>query len=250
MLNTPLAGHEKSTRLHRWQPFGLSSRTRCPSSWKVPQRTYVPYCSCIYNFLSHPNNEFSRIKKSTITIHNQKSPTLSNPVTSFNYRAITMHAAQVTHWGSAPAYIETPTPELPSRDSNLVQIKVVAAGLHQVVRARARATGIHYSAKTLPHTLASTAWVLHHQASKSTSPPSTSPSAHSPKSLMCPKKTSVAPGRRGCGASRSGYESYALIMDGSPQKYRKLAEGFFSLDSWSDICEWEDRYRHRTSSWR
>lgn len=61
-----------------------------------------------------------------------------------------MHAAQITQWGEAPQYIEVETPELPSSDSNLIQIKVQAAGLHQVVRARAQ--GTHYSAKILPHT--------------------------------------------------------------------------------------------------
>ncbi|KFY35300.1 hypothetical protein V494_06038 [Pseudogymnoascus sp. VKM F-4513 (FW-928)] len=62
-----------------------------------------------------------------------------------------MHAAQVTQWGETPKYVETPKPELPSTDSNAIQIEVQATGLHQLVRARV--TGTHYSAKTLPHTL-------------------------------------------------------------------------------------------------
>ena len=60
-----------------------------------------------------------------------------------------MHTAQITQWGEAPKYIEVATPELLSSDSNLIQIKVQATGLHQVVRARAQ--GTHYSANTLPH---------------------------------------------------------------------------------------------------
>ncbi|KAG0645469.1 hypothetical protein D0Z07_8547 [Hyphodiscus hymeniophilus] len=60
-----------------------------------------------------------------------------------------MHIAQITQWGEAPKYVETPAPELPSSDSDFVQVKVLAAGLHNVVRARAQ--GTHYSAKTLPH---------------------------------------------------------------------------------------------------
>jgi NADPH:quinone reductase-like Zn-dependent oxidoreductase len=67
-----------------------------------------------------------------------------------NSQSINMHTVQVTQWGEGPKYTEAPTPELPLRDSNLVQIKLQATGLHQVVRARAQ--GTHYSAKTLPHT--------------------------------------------------------------------------------------------------
>ena len=67
-----------------------------------------------------------------------------------SYRSLKMYAAQVSQWGETPKYIETPKPELPSTDSNIIQIKVQATGLHQVVRARA--AGTHYSAKTLPHT--------------------------------------------------------------------------------------------------
>ena len=62
-----------------------------------------------------------------------------------HYRKIAIHAAQVTQWAQHPLTSK----HLPSSDSNLVQIKVLATGLHQVVRARA--TSLHYSAKTLPH---------------------------------------------------------------------------------------------------
>lgn len=61
-----------------------------------------------------------------------------------------MHAAQVEQWGQLPRYVELPTPELPAFDSNTVQVKLLAAGLHRVVRSRA--SGRHYSAKSLPHT--------------------------------------------------------------------------------------------------
>ena len=60
-----------------------------------------------------------------------------------------MHAAQVERWGQPPKYVELPTPELPSPDSDTVQVKLLAAGLHRVVRTRA--SGRHYTAKTLPH---------------------------------------------------------------------------------------------------
>ncbi|KFY04231.1 hypothetical protein O988_00907 [Pseudogymnoascus sp. VKM F-3808] len=61
-----------------------------------------------------------------------------------------MYSAQVTQWGETPKYVEIPKPELPSTDSNAIQIEVQATGLHQIVRARV--TGTHYSANTLPHT--------------------------------------------------------------------------------------------------
>ncbi|RMZ86942.1 hypothetical protein DV736_g5831, partial [Chaetothyriales sp. CBS 134916] len=60
-----------------------------------------------------------------------------------------MKAAEVTAWGDAPQYSTVPDPVLPDPSSGQIQIKVQAAALHQVVRARA--LGKHYSAKTLPH---------------------------------------------------------------------------------------------------
>lgn len=60
-----------------------------------------------------------------------------------------MHTALVTKWGEIPKYVEVDTPPTPPADSGLIQIKLVAAGLHQVVKSRT--TGTHYSAKTLPH---------------------------------------------------------------------------------------------------
>ncbi|KAL8745814.1 MAG: hypothetical protein Q9190_002094 [Brigantiaea leucoxantha] len=57
-----------------------------------------------------------------------------------------MHAARITSWGSTPQYVELPTP---APVDNEIPIKIVATGLHQVVRTRA--TGKHYSATTLPH---------------------------------------------------------------------------------------------------
>jgi NADPH:quinone reductase-like Zn-dependent oxidoreductase len=66
---------------------------------------------------------------------------------SFNSR--TMHTALVTKWGEAPKYVEIDTPQVPLADSGLIQVKMVASGLHQIVRARAE--GTHYSAKNLPH---------------------------------------------------------------------------------------------------
>lgn len=60
-----------------------------------------------------------------------------------------MHTALVTKWGELPKYVEVETPPVPSADSDLIQIKMVSSGLHQV--AKSRAAGTHYSAKTLPH---------------------------------------------------------------------------------------------------
>ena len=60
-----------------------------------------------------------------------------------------MHTAQVTEWGQNPKYVEVEEPAEPSADSGLVKIKVVAAGVHQLVRSLA--SGKHYASKTLPH---------------------------------------------------------------------------------------------------
>jgi NADPH:quinone reductase-like Zn-dependent oxidoreductase len=58
-----------------------------------------------------------------------------------------MHAALVTDWNSIPAY--TTVPDLPAPSDDEIQLRVVATGIHRVVRSKA--TGQHYSAKTLPH---------------------------------------------------------------------------------------------------
>jgi NADPH:quinone reductase-like Zn-dependent oxidoreductase len=60
-----------------------------------------------------------------------------------------MHTAIVTKWGETPKYVEVETPPVTSADSGLVQLKLVASALHQIVKSRAE--GTHYSAKTLPH---------------------------------------------------------------------------------------------------
>jgi NADPH:quinone reductase-like Zn-dependent oxidoreductase len=62
-----------------------------------------------------------------------------------------MHTAQVANWGEAPKYLEVESPPAPPTDSNLVQIKLTAAGLPQV--ARSRASGKHYTSTALPHTV-------------------------------------------------------------------------------------------------
>lgn len=59
-----------------------------------------------------------------------------------------MHAAQVTAWGSAPVYVAVSDPPAPS--SSQIQLRVLATGVHQLVRSRA--AGKHYTSKTLPHT--------------------------------------------------------------------------------------------------
>lgn len=58
-----------------------------------------------------------------------------------------MHQAQVTTWGQPPKYVDVSEPPRPSDDE--VRVKIIAAGLHRVVRSRA--AGIHYSSGSLPH---------------------------------------------------------------------------------------------------
>lgn len=57
-----------------------------------------------------------------------------------------MRAAQVTAWDQPPKFISLPDPT-PEPDEHL--IKILATGLHQVVRSRA--AGRHYTVTTLPH---------------------------------------------------------------------------------------------------
>ncbi|KAI3321381.1 hypothetical protein HD806DRAFT_537562 [Xylariaceae sp. AK1471] len=58
-----------------------------------------------------------------------------------------MHIAQVRDWSEGPRYVTVDDPPAPSK--NQIQLRVLAAGLHQVVRSRA--SGKHYSARGLPH---------------------------------------------------------------------------------------------------
>lgn len=61
----------------------------------------------------------------------------------------TMHTALVCTWGIAPKYVEVELPAVPSPDSNLVQVKVLATGLPNFVRSRA--LGTHPTSGSLPH---------------------------------------------------------------------------------------------------
>ena len=58
-----------------------------------------------------------------------------------------MRQAQVAEWGQPPKCIEVP--ELPPPSEDEVRIKIIATGLHQVVRSRA--SGKHYLSGRLPH---------------------------------------------------------------------------------------------------
>ncbi|KAJ6480317.1 hypothetical protein C8R45DRAFT_1005180 [Mycena sanguinolenta] len=60
-----------------------------------------------------------------------------------------MKQVQVKAWGETPVCVSLPEPQPLPADSPLVQVRLLAAGLHQVVRARA--SGTHYSAQGLPH---------------------------------------------------------------------------------------------------
>ncbi|TID23127.1 Glycogen [starch] synthase [Venturia nashicola] len=61
-----------------------------------------------------------------------------------------MKTAQVTEFGQKPKCVEVENPHTPPPDSDQVQIKVIASGVHVLVRSRA--AGQHYSAQGLPHT--------------------------------------------------------------------------------------------------
>ena len=58
-----------------------------------------------------------------------------------------MHQAQVETWGQPPKYVEVS--EQASSSDDEVRVKIIAAGLHRVVRSRA--AGNHYSSGSLPH---------------------------------------------------------------------------------------------------
>jgi NADPH:quinone reductase-like Zn-dependent oxidoreductase len=58
-----------------------------------------------------------------------------------------MKAAIVNQWGDTPQYLDIPAPPPPAADE--VQIRVIAAGTHRLVRTRT--TGKHFSATKLPH---------------------------------------------------------------------------------------------------
>jgi NADPH:quinone reductase-like Zn-dependent oxidoreductase len=60
-----------------------------------------------------------------------------------------MKIAQVTEFGQPPKYVEVEDPPVLAADSDLVQVKMLAAGVHILVRMRA--AGQHYSAQGLPH---------------------------------------------------------------------------------------------------
>ncbi|OTB10273.1 hypothetical protein K445DRAFT_16836 [Daldinia sp. EC12] len=60
-----------------------------------------------------------------------------------------MYSAQVQSWTEGPRYVLVD--DLPPPSESQVQLRVLAAGAHQVVRSRA--SGAHYSAKELPHTV-------------------------------------------------------------------------------------------------
>ncbi|KAI5203770.1 hypothetical protein AUEXF2481DRAFT_36100 [Aureobasidium subglaciale EXF-2481] len=59
----------------------------------------------------------------------------------------TMKSAIITAWGEAPKYIQTPIPAL---EPDEVAVKVIASGLHFVVRSLA--SGNHYVSGALPYT--------------------------------------------------------------------------------------------------
>ncbi|KAM7185594.1 alcohol dehydrogenase superfamily zinc-containing protein [Naviculisporaceae sp. PSN 640] len=61
----------------------------------------------------------------------------------------TITQATVSTWGTTPTATRVPRPAVPDSSSPLVQVRLLASGLHTLVRLRA--TGTHYSASALPH---------------------------------------------------------------------------------------------------
>ena len=59
-----------------------------------------------------------------------------------------MQVAQVTDWSAPPHITTQPLPE--ASTDELVRLRLLASGIHQVVRSRA--SGQHYTSGTLPHT--------------------------------------------------------------------------------------------------
>jgi hypothetical protein len=60
-----------------------------------------------------------------------------------------MKIAQVNAWGYAPQYFDIYAPEIPSKDSGLVQVKLIAASQHHLVKSCT--AGKHYTSTTLTH---------------------------------------------------------------------------------------------------
>src|ERR1700761_8013585 len=60
-----------------------------------------------------------------------------------------MKIAQVSDFSQNPKHVEVEDPPAPSSESDLIQVRLAAVGVHRKVRARA--SGKHYSAKGLPH---------------------------------------------------------------------------------------------------
>ncbi|KAM0551753.1 hypothetical protein ACHAPJ_008321 [Fusarium lateritium] len=61
---------------------------------------------------------------------------------------MSMLSAEVTEWGQTPKAVKVVPPAAPVHDTE-TEIRVLASGLHQLVRTRV--AGKHYSATTLPH---------------------------------------------------------------------------------------------------
>lgn len=64
--------------------------------------------------------------------------------------SLTTRAAVVNEWGS-PKLLDIPAPVIPDPSDNLVQVQVLGAALHSLVRARGN--GKHYSVEILPHVI-------------------------------------------------------------------------------------------------
>ncbi|CEI63870.1 hypothetical protein FVEN_g9169 [Fusarium venenatum] len=61
---------------------------------------------------------------------------------------MSMLSAEVTEWGQTPRPVKVVPPQAPTNDSE-TEIRVLATGLHQLVRSRT--AGKHYTATELPH---------------------------------------------------------------------------------------------------
>lgn len=83
----------------------------------------------------------SRVFKSTV------HTTIRNISQTFRMAEHTMHSAIVTAWGDSPKYTKV---AIPSPEPDEIPVKVLASGLHNVVRSIA--SGKHYASGTAPYT--------------------------------------------------------------------------------------------------
>jgi NADPH:quinone reductase-like Zn-dependent oxidoreductase len=86
----------------------------------------------------------------TVQLPTLNPPTSSKPFSAtitFSITTTTMKAIQVTTWGQPPAFNPSAA-DMPPPKGDEIQLKVLASGLHRLIRSQAM--GTHYSARSLP----------------------------------------------------------------------------------------------------